>query len=457
MKALQIIITTFLLISSSVINAADSGSATKINTAESLKNLLDMVKKDAFTENAFNERRERNFLAKKQQQARLLAEAERELAALEARGKQLQAEFVDYEKQLREKAEELDIKQGSLKELFGVVRQASADAASTIKNSIVSAQYPGRDIPLTELAERKELPTIKELRSLWVALLTEMTESSAIVRFNAKVIDTQGRSVDRVVTRVGTFNLLSDDNRYLEYAVETGRSAIKDMTRQPDSKFTSMIADYNSTMSGYDELALDPTRGALLAKLIQSKSLGEHYDSGGTVGIIITIVLIIGLLIVIERLVTLTILGSKIKQQVRNSTPGPNPLGRIMAVYLANRNNDVENLELKLDEAVLRELPRFERGITFVKVLAAVSPLLGLFGTVTGMIQTFQSITLFGTSDPKLMADGISTALMTTVLGLISAIPLIIAHSLIATKSKRLIQILEEESVGLIAQHAEKR
>ena len=457
MRALQLILIAVFLAAPSAVFAADSGSQTKTNTAASLKNLLDMVKKDAFTENAFNERRERNFAAKKQQQARLLAEAKRELAALEARGKQLQAEFVDYEKRLRDKAEELDIKQGSLKELFGVVRQASADAASTIKNSIVSAQYPGRDIPLTELAERKELPTIKELRSLWVALLTEMTESSSIVRFTTKVIDTQGKGIEREVTRIGTFNLLSDDDRYLQYAVETGRTTVKEMTRQPSGKYTDMIADYNMTVSDYSELALDPTRGALLAKLVQSKSLGEHYESGGTVGIIITIVLIFGLLIVIERFVTLTMLGSKIKQQVRNSTPGPNPLGRIMAVYLANRNNDIENLELKLDEAVLRELPRFERGITFVKVLAAVSPLLGLFGTVTGMIATFQSITLFGTSDPKLMAGGISTALMTTVLGLISAIPLIIAHSVIATKSKRLIQILEEESVGLIAQHAEKR
>lgn len=456
MKAIKIL-SLILLCFSLNANAADSGSSTKTNTADSLKKLLEMVKKDAFTENAFNERRERNFLAKKQQQERLLEEAKRELAALEARGKQLQAEFVDYEKKLREKTEELDIKQGSLKELFGVVRQASADAASTIKNSIISAQYPGRDIPLTELAERKELPTIVELRSLWVALLTEMTESGNIVKFNTKVIDIEGKSVEHEVTRIGTFNLLSDEGRYLEYAVETGRSAIKDMTRQPDGEYTSMVEDYINTVSDYNELALDPTRGALLAKLVQSKSLQEHYQSGGTVGIIITIVLIFGLLIVIERFVTLTMLGAKIKQQVRNSTPGPNPLGRIMAVYLANRNNDVENLELKLDEAVLRELPRFERGITFVKVLAAVSPLLGLFGTVTGMIATFQSITLFGTSDPKLMAGGISTALMTTVLGLISAIPLIIFHSVIATKSKRLVQILEEQSVGLIAQHAEKR
>lgn len=116
-----------------------------------------------------------------------------------------------------------------------------------------------------------------------------------------------------------------------------------------------------------------------------------------------------------------------------------------------------ETLELKLDDAVLREIPALEVRLVWLKILAAVAPLLGLLGTVTGMILTFQQITLFGTGDPKLMAGGISQALVTTVLGLIVAIPMVLLHAMLNARSKGLIQVLEEESAGLIAEQSERR
>ncbi|RMH36033.1 MAG: MotA/TolQ/ExbB proton channel family protein, partial [Gammaproteobacteria bacterium] len=208
--------------------------------------------------------------------------------------------------------------------------------------------------------------------------------------------------------------------------------------------------------SGVHALGVDPSRGALLELLIQKKSLWEQYQAGGIVGYVITGLFIFGVILTLIRLFGLMSISRQVRAQMKSSTPGNNPLGRIMKVYLENKDADVENLELKLDEAILKETPKIEWGIGIVKVLAALSPMLGLLGTVTGMIGTFQAITLFGTGDPKMMAGGISTALVTTVLGLISAIPLIFLHSLLAGQSRSIIHILEEQSAGLIAQHAEK-
>jgi len=238
------------------------------------------------------------------------------------------------------------------------------------------------------------------------------------------------------------------------YNAEIGE--MQELVRQPEDEYTSTVADFVSTGAGMATLAVDPSRGSLLRLLTQKKTNEERYHQGGYVGYVITGLLMFGLLIVLERMITLTSLGSKIKKQATSSTPGNNPLGRIMSVYQANRDLDTNDLELKLDEAVLKETPKIERGVNIIKVLAAVSPLLGLLGTVTGMIATFQSITLFGTGDPKLMAGGISTALMTTVLGLISAIPLIFLHAIVSGKSKSMVHVLEEQSTGLLAEHAEK-
>jgi len=203
--------------------------------------------------------------------------------------------------------------------------------------------------------------------------------------------------------------------------------------------------------------AVDPSRGALLGLLVQTPSLQERIDQGGLVGYVIIVLLILGIILALVRIVSLSITAAKVGSQKKNATANPdNPLGRIMQTYEQNRGLDVENLQLKLDDAILKELPNLERGLSTIKVLAAISPMLGLLGTVTGMIETFQAITLFGTGDPKMMAGGISQALITTVLGLVSAIPLILLHSIAAGRSKAVIEVLEEQSAGIVASHAER-
>lgn len=204
-------------------------------------------------------------------------------------------------------------------------------------------------------------------------------------------------------------------------------------------------------------MAVDPSRGNLLSLVIQSPSLLEQVSFGGGVGYTILVMGLIGVIIALYRLVVLQSVGRKMAAQKKSSTASTdNPLGRIFAAYESNQNVSPATLELKLDEMIMRETPKLERFQGIVKVIAGVAPLMGLLGTVVGMIKTFQTITLFGTGDPKLMADGISQALVTTVEGLIVAIPLVFLHSLVAGRSKELIEVLEEQSAGLIARLAER-
>ena len=454
-KLIKLVVTSVILAATTMsLMAADAAVAeTQIPKASSLDELLATVKIARTSESALNKKRIQQFRSERNRQKSLLDNALAEEKRQIRRTDELKATYDANEQKLASMDDALKLKSANLGEMFGVVRQVSLDTSQRLVGSIISAQYPGREIFLDELGARKELPTIVELQKLWIALQTEMTQSGKIVTFQGEVILGDGTKETTEVTRVGVFNLLSDAG-YVVYNPSLGE--MQELVRQPEDAFKSTVDNYVGSSAAVEALAVDPSRGSLLRLLTQKKNNIERYHQGGVVGYVLTGLFLFGLMIVFERIVTLTSVGSKIKKQAKSSTPGNNPLGRIMAIYQANTDLDTDDLELKLDEAVLKETPRIERGINIIKVLAAVSPLLGLLGTVTGMIATFQSITLFGTGDPKLMAGGISTALMTTVLGLISAIPLIFLHSIVAGKSKSIVHVLEEQSTGLLASHAEK-
>jgi biopolymer transport protein ExbB len=282
-----------------------------------------------------------------------------------------------------------------------------------------------------------------------------MTESGKVVRFKSQVVLPSGEKSEQQVMRIGSFNLISG-GKYLSYQSSTNQ--LIELPRQPQGKFLSMISDLESANGSVEPFGLDPSRGSILSMLVQAPSLSERVQQGGLVGYVVLTLLFLGICLVIERMITLSNEGAKIKKQLASDVPNEdNTLGRLMKVYNENKDSDIETLELKMDEAIVKSLPKFEKWITTIKVMFSVAPLLGLLGTVTGMISTFQSITLFGTGDPKLMAGGISTALVTTVLGLVCSIPLLLLHNLVSSKSKGLIQIIEEQSVGFLALKAEKK
>jgi biopolymer transport protein ExbB len=271
------------------------------------------------------------------------------------------------------------------------------------------------------------------------------------------VITSDGQESFEDVVRIGTFNVVAA-GRYLSHNPET--NSLSELQRQPEGgRFTGSTSDLLAAApgSGVVRFGLDPTSGVILSALVQTPNLTERINQGGIVGYVIIALGILGVLLSLERLISLTIAGRKVKAQLKTETPSEgNALGRVLQVYHNNREADTETLELKLGEAILKETPALQRGILFIKVISVVAPLLGLLGTVTGMINTFQAITLFGTGDPKTMAGGISQALVTTVLGLTVAIPTVLLHTIVSGRSKTITQILQEQTAGIVADQSEK-
>jgi biopolymer transport protein ExbB len=429
------------------------------NAAEkpaNLDQLLDQVKRERVLEQQQNKQREAEFVQAYESQAALLNEAKSDLARQEQRTKLLNQQFTQLEKQLAELQDALEDKSGSLGELFGTVRQVANDSRSVLQSSMITAAQPERVTFLENLSESKQQPTIEDLRQLWLSIQEEMTASGKVAQFDVPVITASGDVETKSVTRVGVFTAFSD-GRFLRYLPETGN--LVELARQPVERLRNVMNNFDESDVGEIVPAVvDPTRGAIMALLVQKPTLKERIQQGGWIGYLILILGAIGLLVAILQFVSLLTVGRGVTQQQQSDEVSlKNPLGRVLSVYRANLANDVETLTLKIDEAILRETPKLERGLITLAILAAIAPMLGLLGTVSGMIETFQSITLFGTGDPKLMSGGISQALVTTELGLAVAIPLLLIHSGLSSKSNRLIQILDEESAAIIARSAEKQ
>ena len=439
----------------SSVQAQDAESSVQAQDVTTLDSLLAQVRQRRTGESAENNRRVNEFRSQRNRQQQLLDNARADIKREEQISEQLEATFNENELELGELEIQLAERLGAFGELFGVARQVSGDTRGQVDNSLVSAQFPGRSAILNEIATSKVLPTIEQLQDLWFFLQQEMTEQGKVVKFNTTVTDTDGNPQDEAVTRIGPFTAVADGG-YLSF--DPTIQELKDLQRQPAGSFTGVVDDLEEASEGeVVRAAIDPSSGAILGLLVQTPNIFERINQGGTVGYIVIGLAVLGLLIGFERIFTLTTTAGAVRRQARDpDRPRKgNPLGRVLMVYEENRDADVETLELKLDDAILKEIPKLERGLNTVKVLAGVAPLLGLLGTVTGMIITFQAITLFGTGDPKLMAGGISQALVTTVLGLVAAIPLLLLHSFAAGRARTVQQILEEQSAGLIAASAE--
>ncbi|MBL4765585.1 MAG: MotA/TolQ/ExbB proton channel family protein [Colwellia sp.] len=423
--------------------------------ANQLDDLLKQVKADRVSEAKLDKKREAEFKSARSDKQALLNKAKKELSNQEARNKRLTREYAANEIKLAQKEVELDNATGTLGEMFGVSRAAAAGAYGQIATSIVSAEFPGRGEALNRIANAKAIPSLEDLEELWFALQTEMTQSGKISKFTVEVTKLDGSKSTETITRIGTFNLVSD-NGYLTYNDEVGQ--VQPLPKQPAGYIAGTAADFFNSNSGYSAVYVDPSRGGILSLETRKKTLEEFFHEGAEVGYAITALFIIGCLIALERMIVLGSMSSKIKAQEKNlEVPNENnPLGRLLKIYHNNKNIDAETLELKLDEGILRETPQVDRGVNLIKMFAAIAPLMGLLGTVIGMIMTFQTITLFGTGDPKIMAGDISLALVTTALGLICALPLILIHSVVAGKAKSILQKLDEQSAGLIASLAEK-
>lgn len=430
--------------------------------AESLNidELLNLVKQGQARDNQeFNQRLKR-FSAQKTQQAQLLVEAKDQRTRLEQESARKEKQFAQNEESISLAQERLTERLGSLKEMFGVLQQVAGDTKGVFEGSVVSSQVPGRDAFLTDLIKlagsSSTLPSIENLEQLWFEMQREMTLSGQVAKYSSDIILPNGDTSTQEVIRVGGFNVVADGN-YLVWDLESKK--LVQLDQQPGSRYNGPAADLqNASGSDVNPFWIDPSRGQLLKIMGQTAGLSERVQQGGVVGYIILALAIVGILLALWRMVVLNAESGRIKKQMQTDVPSDkNALGRVMAVYEKNKNTDTETLELHLGEAIISEVPKLTAGIGWIKIISVVAPLLGLLGTVTGMIDVFETMSLFGTGDPKLMAGGISQALITTVLGLVAAIPCVFLHTMTNNRSRNLIQILEERATGILARKAEQQ
>ena len=412
--------------------------------------LVESVKTTASIRASEDRARLNKFLSDKNKQQALLDNMKYRLTLEERRSERLTKEYEDNDAQLSDLEEQLTLKLGSFGELFGIVRQTAGESKGQFMLSLTNIEFPDRIEFLGDLAERKslDLPTTEELERLWYEILNELNQSGKIKSYNTDILTKSGELVNQDVMRIGVFNSVSNGD-YLNLVTE--QNLLEYLAKQPERSIRRSVKKLQNS-DDYREVFIDPTRGSLLTKLIDRDTWLERINAGGFVGYVIIIILILGLTMGVLRFKFLDEETKSINKELEtNNFSDDSILGKLNSIYSQYSGNNPEDLESQLEDILAKATPPLEKNLSVIKLLAAVAPLLGLLGTVIGMIETFQAITLFGTGDPKLMAGGISQALVTTMLGLIAAIPLLFVHNILDSRSRAISQIYEEQAIGLLA------
>ena len=449
-RIITILAASLLFVGSGAAIAQDDG-------ASSMAELLNLIQQGQARDSREARQREAQFTQRRGEQQNLLNQSRSERNRQERQSSRLEQLFKSRQTEIVAARAALDERLGALKELFGVLQTVSGDTQGRFNSSLTNLQFPDREEFLvalgSKMASATELASIEDIERLWFELHREIVESGKIVRFNHLVFQADGQQAEQEIIRVGLFNIISDAG-YLKVNTD---GSISEMSPQPDSRLRGSARDLMDATGGTVEFGLDGTGGGILALLVLSPTVMDRVHQGGIVGYCIIALGALGLLMAIWRWFGLSGDSRRVKAQLKRDTASTdNPLGRVLAAYESNQSADTETIELKLSEAALKEIPGLTKGLLFIKVISVVAPLMGLLGTVTGMIQTFQVITLYGAGDPKLMAGGISQALMTTVLGLVVAIPMVLLHTVVSGQSRRIINIIQSQSAGLVARHSER-
>ncbi|UPW19301.1 MotA/TolQ/ExbB proton channel family protein [Agarivorans sp. TSD2052] len=393
---------------------------------------------------AINQQREQRFADALSQQQQLMALNAQRLSEAQVKQQQLKQQFADNELALSQQYLQLQQRSGQLGPVFEVVKLKAQESQQTISNSLISAEHP-EALRLLDFAQQQALPSAKDIHQLAATLIAHLRHTSTISFFDGEVINKEGYRETLPLLRIGSFNIISEQGKYVEWLADSLQLQV--FATQPSHQ-----SDAQAYFAGQQHrITIDPSRGHLLGLLDHQPSIKQRLKQGGSVAVIIIIIALLGISVALYRIARLFQVEHRIRQQLASpSFSANNPLGRVL-LAAKDKNQSLEELELRVDEAILNELPQLERGQSLVKLFAGIAPLLGLLGTVTGMIATFQSISLFGNGDPKLLAAGISQALVTTVLGLIAAIPLLFFFSLMSARSRVLLQLLQQKSLALLA------
>jgi biopolymer transport protein ExbB len=405
-------------------------------------------------EHQHNTLREADFKATERQLRAQEAALKREKTSLQKEIDSLTVQFRQNEKSLADLEEKLRLETGSLGEVFGVVRQNAKTLQSDLSRSVTAVDRQKYTPVVDAIVQSKTLPSLKQLNGLWQSMDEQILASGEIKKVQIPYINSAGEKSVVPAVRIGAFGLI---NGHGYVAWDDAKRVAMPYLRQPAHTPTLNTITPLST-GQIQDIVFDPSKGTLLTQLANEPTLLDRIETGGAIGNIIIGLLVVGLLIAGFRGTSLARIKYKIKAQLKTpELPGNNPLGRILSVYDKEKHRSTtEALELRLLEVVVDEQSYLEKGLSMLKLLAALAPMLGLLGTVTGMIETFQVITQFGNGDPKIMASGISMALVTTVLGLVAAMPMLLAHNILSSQAETIRTILEKQGIGLVAEQAEK-
>ena len=364
----------------------------------------------------------------------------------------LEAQFAENDIELKDIEKKIDGRGNDLKTFLGILRDTTLSLRAEFKNSVMSTQYPERSVYiddlLTGLERTHHIVNFEKLSQFSKEILREIRGSEEIVIFPTTIINQEGRKEKTNVTRIGSFNI-TKENYFL--AIDPDSSGLSVLQKQPVRKFRKHVV--GETLPGSDMLPLtiDPTSGRVLSLMMARPTLTERINQGGIIGYLI---IFLGITSILLTLIRFKYLSSteKLISSNKNPTEEPyhGPLERLSRIAKDNQNESLDVLEIKLQEGLTTEHIFISKHLSYIKFIAIVSPLLGLLGTVSGMIITFQSITLSGTNDPNLMAGGISQALITTVLGLCVAIPSLLFFTVLNEKIKKINDDLEQFAYSFI-------
>tara|TARA_B100000674_G_scaffold109761_1_gene81120 strand:+ start:2459 stop:3787 length:1329 start_codon:yes stop_codon:yes gene_type:complete len=405
-----------------------------------IKSLLEIVKENRDIYVSEDKVRLDKFVKLVSEREKLLQEAKNQLAAEQRRNKRLEETFETNEKTLAELEDSLQIKVGVLGELFGVTRQFAGELLASSENDVSFYEFTERPEILRRVGAKK-IHNLQDFESLWLSYFDQMVAGSEIKTFKSSITLPNGENTSGEVTRYGLFNAVYN-NKYLE--PEQSLNSFQLLTNQPESKITRSLRRH-AKASDYRTVSIDPTRGFLLSLYLDKPGWFERIAQGKSIGFIIVLIGLSGLIFASYKLYLLSIYTKEIADENNSESI----IYRMNSV--SSKDLSPESKENVMDELIINYSSKVDWGNNWIKFFAAVAPLLGLLGTVIGMIETFQAITLFGTGDPKQMAGGISQALVTTMLGLIVAAPLLGFYTYLSEKSSSIVQFLEEKASYILS------
>lgn len=408
----------------------------------------------------------RQILSDRSKLNQAIANLRQRIMGVDVELKVLKSENENLTAQADELTAKRDEVQGTIQELSGVIRMNAKDVRSLLDDSFLTGVYQPDTRFLAAMTDNSVIPGMDQIKAMSNLMFDQIDQGGSVSLETGTIVNREGKSQESQILILGAFTAayrLDKESGFLNYS--HGEDKLYALSKLPPAAMQDQLTRYMTGKS--DAVPMDISRGGALNQLIHDLSLVDQIPKGGPIVWPILAILLLGALITLERIffilkrkISLETVCGWIETQAaaRNwdactatcDKYKKNPVIRVIRSGVDSRSLPREDMENAVQEAILKEIPPMERFLSTMGMLAAIAPLLGLLGTVTGMIDTFHVITMHGTGDPRMMSGGISEALVTTMLGLSVAIPIMLSHTLLSRAVENSVGMMEEKAVALI-------